>query len=302
MSTWVFITIFAALMQTIRTSIQKSLTKFLSAEVITWIRFIFGFPIVIIYVVVLHNSGFEFPSINQKFIVYCLFAGLFQIIGTILLVSLFSHRNFAVSTAYTKTEAIQVAIFGAIFFQEYLNILSSIAVILGMLGVVIMSSSQQNIQLKSLLTGLNNKSVFIGITSGASFAFDALLIREAILILDHDSPLTNAALTLLVILILNIIQLGIWITYKNRTMFKGILFYWKRSLLVGVTSAIGSIAWFTAFALTQAAYVKTVGQVELLFSILVTQRIFKEGISRTEIFSIFLIIASIVILIYSTNS
>ena len=302
MSTWVFITIFAALMQTIRTSIQKSLTKFLSAEVITWIRFIFGFPIVIIYVVVLHNSGFEFPSINQKFIVYCLFAGLFQIIGTILQVSLFSHRNFAVSTAYTKTEAIQVAIFGAIFFQEYLNILSSIAVILGMLGVVIMSSSQQNIQLKSLLTGLNNKSVFIGITSGASFAFDALLIREAILILNHDIPLTNAALTLLVILILNIIQLGIWITYKNRTMFKGILFYWKRSLLVGVTSAIGSIAWFTAFALTQAAYVKTVGQVELLFSILVTQRIFKEGISRTEIFAIFLIIASIVILIYSTNS
>ena len=255
-----------------------------------------------IYVVVLHNSGFEFPSINQKFILYCLFAGLFQIIGTILLVSLFSHRNFAVSTAYTKTEAIQVAIFGAIFFQEYLNILSSIAVILGMLGVVIMSSSQQNIELKSLLTGLNNKSVFIGITSGASFAFDALLIREAILILNHDIPLTNAALTLLVILILNIFQLGIWITYKNRSMFNGILFYWKRSLLVGVTSAIGSIAWFTAFALTQAAYVKTVGQVELLFSILVTQRIFKEGISRTEIFSIFLIIASIVILIYSTNS
>ena len=153
--------------------------------------------------------------------------------------------------------------------RQYLNILSSVAVVLGMLGVIIMSSSQQNIQLKSLLTGLKSKSVFIGITSGASFAFDALLIREAILILNHDNPLTNAALTLLVILILNIIQLGLLIMYKNRTMFNGILFYWKRSLLIGITSAIGSIAWFTAFALTQAAYVKTVGQVELLFSILV---------------------------------
>ena len=160
MSTWVFITIFAALMQTIRTSLQKSLTTFLSAEVITWIRFIFGFPIVILYVLFLHNNGLEFPSISQKFMLYCLFAGLFQIIGTILLVSLFSHRNFAVSTAYTKTEAIQVAIFGAIFFQAYLNILSSVAVVLGMLGVIIMSSSQQNIQLKSLLTGLKSKSVF----------------------------------------------------------------------------------------------------------------------------------------------
>ena len=72
MSTWVFITIFAALMQTIRTSLQKSLTTFLSAEVITWIRFIFGFPIVILYVLFLHNNGLEFPSISQNlcFIVY----------------------------------------------------------------------------------------------------------------------------------------------------------------------------------------------------------------------------------------
>jgi drug/metabolite transporter (DMT)-like permease len=84
-------------------------------------------------------------------------------------------------------------------------------------------------------------------------------------------------------------------------MFHGISIYWKRSILVGITSAIGSIAWFTAFALTQAAYVKTVGQIELLFSIFVTQKIFKEGISRIEIISILFIVSSIVLLIYSTN-
>ena len=301
MSTWVFITFFAALMQTARTSLQKSLIKYLPTEIITWIRFIFGLPFVILYIVILQSIGLQFPSPSGIFIVYCLFAGLFQIIGTILLVSLFSHRNFAVSTAYSKTEAIQVAIIGSILFQEYLSIASSIAIILGMFGVVLISSSQQSIQLPTLLNGLKHKSVLIGIASGTSFAFDALLIREAILLLNNDNPLTNAAITLLVILILNIIQLGTWILYKNKKMFHGISIYWKRSILVGITSAIGSIAWFTAFALTQAAYVKTVGQIELLFSIFVTQKIFKEGISRIEIISILFIVSSIVLLIYSTN-
>jgi len=301
MSTWVFITFFAALMQTARTSLQKSLIKHLPTEIITWIRFIFGLPFVILYIVILQSIGLQFPSPSEIFIVYCLFAGLFQIIGTILLVSLFSHRNFAVSTAYSKTEAIQVAIIGSILFQEYLSIASSIAIILGMFGVVLISSSQQSIQLPTLLNGLKHKSVLIGIASGTSFAFDALLIREAILLLNNDNPLTNAAITLLVILILNIIQLGTWILYKNKKMFHGISIYWKRSILVGITSAIGSIAWFTAFALTQAAYVKTVGQIELLFSIFVTQKIFKEGISRIEIISILFIVSSIVLLIYSTN-
>ena len=301
MSTWVFITFFAALMQTARTSLQKSLIKYLPTEIITWIRFIFGLPFVILYIVILQSIGLQFPSPSEIFIVYCLFAGLFQIIGTILLVSLFSHRNFAVSTAYSKTEAIQVAIIGSILFQEYLSIASSIAIILGMFGVVLISSSQQSIQLSTLLNGLKHKPVLIGIASGTSFAFDALLIREAILLLNNDNPLTNAAITLLVILILNIIQLGTWILYKNKKMFHGISIYWKRSILVGITSAIGSIAWFTAFALTQAAYVKTVGQIELLFSIFVTQKIFKEGISRIEIISILFIVSSIVLLIYSTN-
>jgi drug/metabolite transporter (DMT)-like permease len=301
MSTWVFITFFAALMQTARTSLQKSLIKHLPTEIITWIRFIFGLPFVILYIVILQSIGLQFPSPSKIFIVYCLFAGLFQIIGTILLVSLFSHRNFAVSTAYSKTEAIQVAIIGSILFQEYLSIASSIAIILGMFGVVLISSSQQSIQLSTLLNGLKHKPVLIGIASGTSFAFDALLIREAILLLNNDNPLTNAAITLLVILILNIIQLGTWILYKNKKMFHGISIYWKRSILVGITSAIGSIAWFTAFALTQAAYVKTVGQIELLFSIFVTQKIFKEGISRIEIISILFIVSSIVLLIYSTN-
>ena len=42
------------------------------------------------------------------------------------------------------------------------------------------------------------------------------------------------------------------------------------------------VLWFTAFTLQNAAYVKAVGQIELIFSLLVTVLFFKEKISLRE--------------------
>jgi drug/metabolite transporter (DMT)-like permease len=298
---WIFITIFAAIMQTTRTSLQKSLKPHLSSEAITWVRYSFGLPVVICYILILHNIGLSYPSIHRLFIAYCLAAGLFQIIGTLLLVSLFSHRNFAVSTAYAKTEAIQVAIIGALLFDEYISLTITAAIIIGVSAIIIISVAQDKINWQSLFKDLNYRHIFIGIACGAAFALDALIIREAILILDSASPIMNAALTLLSIVLLNLLALGVWMGYKNKYIFREIVFHWKPSALVGITSALGSIGWFSAFALTQVAYVKTVGQIELVFSILVTQKIFREGMSRLEILAIMLIGTSILILIYNTK-
>ena len=300
MYNWVFITIFAATMQTTRTSLQKSLTQNLSAEAITWVRYSFGLPVVIIYIIILNAAGLDIPEINRPFAIYCVAAGIFQIIATILLVSLFSHRNFAVSTAYAKTEAIQAAIIGSVLFGEYVNFFGSIAIAIGVLGVILISISENSITWKSLLFSIRQRSTLIGIACGGTFALDALLIREAILVLDNESSIMNAAFTLISLSTINLFLLGSWIIYKDLSTFKKIKLFWKRSALVGLTSAIGSIGWFTGFALTQVAYVKTVGQIELLFSILVTQKIFKEGINKIELTAILAVTSSILLLIQNT--
>ena len=300
MDNWVFITMFAATMQTTRTSLQKSLKENLTSEAITWIRYSFGLPIVIFYITILNTSGLTIPKLNEIFIVYCIGAGIFQIAGTMLLVSLFSHRNFAVSTAYAKTEAIQAAIIGALLFREYVNFFSSIAIVIGVFGVILISISEGSVSLKSLLISLKQKSTLIGICCGTTFALDALLIREAILVLESESPIMKAAFTLTSISTINLLVLGLWIFYKNRSEFKNIIACWKISAFVGLTSAFGSIGWFTAFALTQVAHVKTIGQIELLLSILIAQKIFKEGLNKNEIIAIMAVTCGILLLIKST--
>jgi len=112
--------------------------------------------------------------------------------------------------------------------------------------------------------------------------------------------MVNAGFTLLVVMLIQFVLLGSWMLFKNRKCFFDIIQKWKPCLAVGLTSTLGSIGWFTAFALTNAAYVKTVGQIELLFSILITHHFFKENINKTEMLGMALVIGSIILLVYST--
>ena len=57
---------------------------------------------------------------------------------------------------------------------------------------------------------------------------------------------------------------------------------WKTAGFVGLTSIAGSYCWFTAFTLQNAAYVKAVGQIELIFSIIATTLVFREKITLRE--------------------
>jgi drug/metabolite transporter (DMT)-like permease len=73
--------------------------------------------------------------------------------------------------------------------------------------------------------------------------------------------------------------------------------HWRLCLFVGITSVLGSIGWFTGASYQNAAYVKALGQVEFFITLILTYRLFKERISMIEYLGMFLILASVVILL-----
>jgi drug/metabolite transporter (DMT)-like permease len=298
---WIIISIFAALTQTIRTSLQKQLKASLSTSGVTWVRFGFGLPFAILYFVILKFIVIEIPDINGSFILNCLIASICQIVGTFLLISLFSYKNFAVSTLYAKTEVIQTAIIGIIFFGEYLTISGILAILLGVIGILAISVSEEKINLGLLINSITKKCVILGILSGTFFSLSALFIKNASTHLNLDMPVISSSMTLLTMTIIQTLILGIYLFKKEKDEFIKIGKNFKLSTLVGLTSIIGSIGWFTAFVLTNVAYVKTVGQIELLFSIFIAHKIFKEKFNKTEIFGSLLVIISILILIAIIN-
>ena len=277
---WLYSTILAASFQALRNALQKSLKGKIDTISITWARVLFTLPIVLIIgCLLLKYYQMNFWSVSEQynhFLFYCFIGGLLQIVGTVLLVELFSHRNFLVGIAYMKTEALQTAILGTLFFSESLGFAGSLAIIIATIGLVFLTDFSAVKNYQSFSKALLNKSAFIGLASGFSFAVCSFFFKKAVLLAVFDAKLAGAAI---VLIYTNIFQNLILLFYqklrgKLKQSIKAIFKYWRPCLLVGIFSICGTICWFFAFSLQIVAYVKLVGQIEILLSFLISHRVF----------------------------
>ncbi|MGL4489979.1 MAG: EamA family transporter, partial [Rhizobiaceae bacterium] len=184
MPLWIPITIIAAFLQNVRSSFQKYLKSRMGTTGATFVRFGFGMPFVLLLVAVLHfQVGYAFPVISRSFLAWMIIGALSQIGATFLLVHLFSFRNFAVGTAYSRTEPAQAALFGLLFLGESISVAAIIAIMICVLGVMLISVARTAVSVTSLFTSLGQRTAIIGLISGAGFGLSAVAYRGASLAL-----------------------------------------------------------------------------------------------------------------------
>ena len=295
---WVYLTLMAAAVQSVRTGGQKYLTRHMSTFAGSLVRFVYGLPFVVAYFVILmYAYGREIPEITLYFLSFCLLGGLGQILATALLIYLFSFRNFAVGTTYARTEAFLTAVAGAFIFGEVISLQRWLALTLSVPGVIIITVVKTTIDNDNWVTRLWNKSAAVGLASGLGFALASLSIREAALSFGDDTVLFPAALTLLTTILMQSAILGLYIVVWERQQITIMLREWKVGTFVGITSALGSIGWFTAFTLQKASFVKAVGQIEFIFTLAISILFFRERTSPGELFGMLLVVAGIVYLL-----
>ena len=279
-------------MQAVRTAAQKKLSTHLNAMATTGVRYFYALPFAAFYLLwMLDFKEAELPKLNDLFLQYALIASVMQIIGTAFLVAAFKYRNFAVATSLAKTEAIQVAVVGALIFSTVLSLLGWVAIVVGVIGVIVVSKVKF-----SYADIFQNRGAGYGLASGLGLAITTLLIREASLALNTDLMLSAAITLFFMITVQSVISL-IYVLFEDRKQLKTMIVQWRLCLFVGITSVLGSIGWFTAVSFQNAAYVKALGQVEFFITLFLTYRIFKEKISSKELFGMFLILSSVVILL-----
>ncbi len=130
--TWIFLTIFAAFMQSWRNALQSKLSATVSVAGVTLARFIVASPIAALYLLALYQyQDAAFPDFNLAFISYIVGASIVQIVATGLMVKLFKMNNFAVGAGLAKSEALMAAILGVMFFGSALSLLGWIGVFIG---------------------------------------------------------------------------------------------------------------------------------------------------------------------------
>ncbi len=295
---WIPLTIAAAFFQNLRSALQKHLKAHLSTGGATYVRFFYAWPFAVLYVWGLHTfGGFAIPAVNWTFLIYCFLGGLSQIIFTFLLVWLFSFRNFATGTIFSKTETVQVAILGLLILGDPLSLAAGVAILVSLVGVMALAVAGTKITPANLITSLGEKTTLIGLTCGAFLGASVVLFRGGALSLGGDGFIMQAGFTLAVSVVIQTVMMGAYLALRERDQLKAVIVHWRPSLMVGVAGVLASIGWFSAFTLQNAAYVRALGQIELIFTIIVSAVIFREKIKSQEIVGIAFIIAGILILV-----
>ncbi|MGS4887035.1 EamA family transporter [Roseibium sp. MB-4] len=294
MELWIPITLFAAFCQNLRSAVQKHLKGQLGSTGATFVRFGYGFPFACLYVAVLHAGfGFEFPEINAVFLIAGALGGLAQIFGTFLLVYLFSFRNFAVGTAYSKTEPIQAALFGFLLLGEHISWATGVCILIGIAGVIVISLARTSLSASVVRQSLLGRPALIGLGSAAMFGASAAAYRVASLSLEGTGVPMQAGFALAYATLFQTIVMIVWMIFREPAQLTASLAAWRVAIWAGATGVAGSIGWFTAMTLQNVAYVRALAQIELVFTFLASWLVFKETIARSEIAGCILIVLAV---------
>ncbi len=295
MSLWVIFTLAAAAMQTVRFMLQKQLKGAgLSTGGATFSRFLFAAPIALtLAVLVLMGTGDQLPAIGSRFLAFVALGGIAQIVATFLTVALFSLRNFAVGVAFTKTETVQVALFSAVILGEAVSPAGWLAIGIGFAGVILLS---RGLEPGAKLVG---QPVLYGLLAGGLFGLSAIGYRGATLELLPLPFFTRALVALAAATFLQTVLMSAWLAWREPGELARVLTRWRRTVLVGITGMLGSLGWFAAFALQNAAYVRALGQAEIVFTMIASVLVFRERLLTREMAGIALVVLSVLMIVLS---
>lgn len=303
---WILCTLLAAAAQTARNAMQSGLTRSLGVLGATQVRFLFGLPFAL---VLLASAALvtqsPLPPLSARFLLFTAGGAVMQILATALLLKAMHGGSFSVATALSKTEAVQIAVFGLVILGDELTLLRSVAIVVATAGVVLMATKPGE---KWSAAGL--RPVLLGIASGGGFALAAVGFRGGILALEGTGGILDpdgggywlrATYTLAWSLGIQALLLGLWMLAVAREALYGSFRLWRQSALAGLLGALASQFWFLGFSLTSAANVRTLGLVEVLFAYGVGHHVLRQRVAPRAAMGMLLVVAGVALLVVAAT-
>lgn len=279
---WPLLVIAAAALQVARNAAQRSLSDRLGLWGASYIRFIYGLPFGLLWLMLIIAVRGASGGPSVTFSLWVLLGAATQGAATAALVFAMRGRAFAVANALQKTEVLGSALVGVLLIHDTLAPLHWLGAALGTAGVTLMAHvSVDRNALRAALSGAG---------AGLLFAFSSVAYRAAAQAWGGD-PWVAAAFTLNATLAAQTLIGGLMLFALAPNALRALLRAWRPSLLPGATGAFASACLFTGFALgPSAAAVKTVQLVDVLIAWGVSRRL-GETIKPLELAGAALVLA-----------
>jgi drug/metabolite transporter (DMT)-like permease len=222
---------------------------------------------------------------------------LTQILATNLPITAFGFRKFAVSTAYSKTGAVQTALVAWILLGEALKpgALGGIAV--GLCGVMTLSLAGRRVRPRGVLVAAVQPAALCGLGAGLLFAFTTVFIKLGNRSVDNPGVIVRALFVLVLTTTLQTLMPAAWVAWRAPEELRKAVTTWRSSALVGILAACGSACRLSAFAMTEVALLRSLGQVEIVFTLLFSRVYWKETLKKGDVAGLILVVAGVLLIV-----
>jgi drug/metabolite transporter (DMT)-like permease len=242
-------------------------------------------------------TGDRVPIFSAWTLLWAISGGVTQILATNLLIMSFGYRNFAVGTAYSKTEAVQTAVVAWILLGETLKPGAVAGIAVGLCGVMTLSLAGRGVRPRDLVAATIQPAALCGLGAGFLFAFTTVFIKLGNQSVTAPSVVVRALFVLVLTNTLQTLMQGAWLAWREPEELRKAFTTWRSSALVGTLSACGSAGWFTAFAMTEVALVRSLGQVEIVFTLLFSRFYLKETLKKGDVAGLALVVAGVLLIV-----
>lgn len=291
---WIPVTLAAAVAQTGRNATQRGLTERLGTLGATNVRFLYGLPFACAFLALaLWLSASSVPPLTPRALTFTALGALAQIAATALMLQAMRTQGFGLVTAWLKVEPVLVALIGWAVLGEPLTFPMLVAIAVAVAGVLVMTLKPG--QGRAMLADL--RPATLGLLAGLCFGLSAIGFRGAITALPEGTFLIRALTILALTLALQTLALGLWLALRDRPALTGSFRAFTPSLAAGFLGALASAGWFTGFALTSAANVRTLALVEVVLALLLARYAMGQRATNRHLTGIAILLVGVILLL-----
>ena len=126
-----------------------------------------------------------------------------------------------------------------------------------------------------------------GLGTGFFFTLMSICTKLGMREVESNDTVLEALVVLVAISAGQVLMQGTYVLIREPGEMRRVLASWRTSSWVGLMSSTASAFWFTAFALAPVALVRTVGQVEVLFTVGFGRFYLGESVKPREVVALF---------------
>lgn len=301
---WVALALTAGTVQAARNAFSRSLAGRVSPGLNSWARFTFGLPFVAALVGGLLLTT-PWPALSWAFFGFCTLTALSQLLGNVALVAAFTRASFIESIVLHKLEIVFAALIGVVLFGEQPSPLGWLGVSVSAAGVLLMNFGRDGIRRGWRRAFHFDAGAGLALLCGLLLVLASFFLKEAANEFARLNPHVGsgrfeaAVFTLFHTSWIEVLILTAAIGLSRPSEFQLVGPHWRRMLLIGATSFVGSLCWFWAYSIALVAYVKAVGQIEALIAIVLSVVVWQERHVRSQLPGVGLVLLGILLVLLS---